>query len=68
MAGRLPPERVITAVLQNLDTWIADGSAGIDAEPNRALMHLVRNMMMARISLKRLVGDENAEDGIHTDP
>lgn len=69
--ARVPADRLITAVLQNLDSWIADGQAGIDGEnPKVSLMRLTHNMMMAQVSLKRLAGHPYAEDGIpeNTDP
>jgi hypothetical protein len=63
MRTRMQADRLIQAVLQNLDTWIEDGTAGIDGEnPRLGLMTLTRNMMMARVSLKRLAGDPDAEE------
>lgn len=63
MPTRMQADRLIAAVLANLDIWIEDGTAGIDADnPRLGLMHLTRNMMMCRISLRRLAGDPDAED------
>jgi hypothetical protein len=66
--ARVPADRLITAVLLNLESWIADGQAGIDSDnPKMSLMHLTRNMMMAQVSLKRLAGRPYAEDDIPKD-
>lgn len=48
--------RLVEAVLLNLDSWVEQGLEGIDGpDPKRALVHLTRNMMMARTSLRSLV-------------
>jgi hypothetical protein len=61
---KMPSERLIRAVLANMDSWIQDL---IDLERvvipgNKArVMHLKLNMLQAKISFMRLLGASEAE-------
>lgn len=54
----LPPDRLVRAVLANLDQWV-EGLEEIanSAEPRRLALHLQLNMMQTRLTLRRLMGE-----------
>lgn len=68
-AVQLPPERLIRAVLANMDSWVdALDTIYEDAVPvNRSrVLHLKRNMLQCKISMIRLVGGTQEEiDAAH---
>jgi len=49
--------RVLTAVFQNLDTWIEEASALADRPDKRLALNHARNLMQARAALGRLLKD-----------
>jgi hypothetical protein len=60
---RLDPDRLVAALLSNLDVWIADlEEIHEHATPGnkRRALHLQRNMLQTKLALKRMIG--KAED------
>lgn len=55
-------ERLVRAVMSNLEIWIQDVTEIADsADHRRATLHLLRNMLQVQRALQRLMGDEENE-------
>jgi hypothetical protein len=59
---RLEPERLVAALLSNLEVWIEDVTllADTPGPHQRQALHLARNMLQTKLALKRIIGE--AED------
>jgi hypothetical protein len=62
-AAHAKRRRVLTAVFQNLDTWIDEAVQIADSpDPHSLALHHARNMMQARAALGRLLKDVDDDE------
>lgn len=58
----IDPDRLVVALLSNLDVWIED-LAEIERNANPGnkvrVLHLQRNMLQCKISLQRILGEDD---------
>lgn len=61
---RLDPDRLVAALLSNLDVWVADLEEIIEHSTpgnKRRALHLQRNLLQTKLALRRIIGEANDE-------